>query len=104
MDVNLSTAFLVGGSNGAFFNITNGTVVGGLPEITSQLISNSIGMSMTLTNFSGGGLTIGGDGVLNSFSADATKEITAIQVPVPEPAAVLLAACLSAVPIILRRR
>ncbi len=89
LDVNLSTSLLVGGGNGAFFNITNGTVAGGLPAITSQLISNSIGMSMTLTNISGGGLTIGGGGELNSFTGDATKEITATQVP--EPTAIMLA-------------
>src|SRR5262245_20037422 len=86
LDVNLATSLLVGGGNGAFFNITNGTVVGGLPSLTSQLVSNSIGMSMTLTNISGGGLTITGGGLLGSFFADATKEITATQTPEPTAA------------------
>ncbi len=105
LDVNLSTSLLVGGGNGAFFNITNGTVMGGSPAITSQLVGNSIGMSMTLTNIqsSGGpGLTVSGGGLLNSFFADATKEITASQVP--EPAMVLMILCLSATPMFLRRR
>jgi hypothetical protein len=102
LDVNLSTSLLVGGGNGAFFNITNGTVIGGSPAITSQLVSNSIGMSMTLSNISGGGLTIApGGGSLNSFFADATKEITATQVP--EPAAILLVLSCLVVPMFLRR-
>src|SRR6476660_3323274 len=90
LNVNLSTSLLVGGGSGAFFNINNGTVVGGLPAITSQLVGNSIGMSMTLTNINGPGgpgLTAGGGGFLNPFVGDATKEISASQVP--EPAAVL---------------
>jgi hypothetical protein len=98
--VNLSTSLLVGGGNGAFFNITNGTVTGG--TLAPLLASNSIGMSMTLTNISGGGLTIGGTGHLNSFFADATKEITATQVP--EPAAILLALGCLLMPLIVRRR
>ena len=105
LDVNLSSSLLVGGGNGAFFNINNGTVVGGSPAITSQLVSNSIGMSMTMTNINGPGgpgLTIGGGGLLNPFVGDSTKEITATQIP--EPAAMLLALCFSAVPMMLRRR
>lgn len=105
LDVNLSTSLLVGGGNGAFFNINNGTVIGGLPAITSQLVGNSIGMSMTLTNINstgGPGLTVGGGGLLNPFVGDATKEITADQVP--EPAAMLLALCCSAAAMMLRRR
>jgi hypothetical protein len=105
LDVNLSTSLLVGGGNGAFFNINNGTVVGGLPSLTSQLVGNSLGMSMTLTNINGPGgpgLTPGVGGFLNQFFADATKEITANQTP--EPAAILLALCFSAVPMLLRRR
>ena len=107
LDVNLSSSLLVGGGSGAFFNINNGTVVGGLPAITSQLVGNSIGMSMTLTNINTTpagppGLSVGGGGFLNSFVGDATKEIAATQVP--EPAAILLALCFSAVPMVLRRR
>jgi hypothetical protein len=105
LDVNLATSLLVGGGNGAFFNITNGTVLNGDPTITSQLLSNSIGMSMTLTNIqsSGGpGLTIGGTGLLNSFFSDASKDITASQVP--EPCTILMALGLLAVPAGLRRR
>src|ERR1700733_2347764 len=78
LDVNLSNSLLVGGGNGAFFNITNGTVVGGSPAITSQIVGNSIGMSMTLTNINspgGPGLSVGGGGSLNPFVGDATKEI-----------------------------
>jgi hypothetical protein len=104
LDVNLSTSLLVGGGNGAFFNITNGTAIGG--SLAPQLVSNSIGMSMTLTNINGGGgpgLTISpSNGLLNSFFADATKEITASQVP--EPVAIVLALGCVAVPMILRRR
>jgi hypothetical protein len=103
LSVNLSTSLLVGGGNGAFFNITNGTVVGGLPTLTSQLVSNSIGMSMTLSNISGGGLTVGGSGVLNAFFADSTKEITANQVPEPAAAILLVTATLF-VPLTPRRR
>lgn len=96
LNVNLGTSLLVGGSNGAFFNITNGTVVGGLPSLTSQLVSTSIGMSMTLTNISGGGLSINpGSGLLNAFQADATKEITASQVPEPAAALLLLSAIIA---------
>ncbi len=105
LDVNLASSLLVGGGNGAFFNITDGTVVGGLPSLTSQLVSNSIGMSMTLTNINnpgGPGLAIGPGGFLAPFVGDATKEITATQTP--EPAAILLALCFSAVPMFLRRR
>jgi hypothetical protein len=47
-------------------------------------------------------LTIGGTGHLNSFFADATKEITATQVP--EPAAILLALSCLLMPLIVRRR
>jgi hypothetical protein len=103
LDVNLSTSLLVGGSNGAVFNIGNGTVVGGKPSLTSQLVSNSIGFSISLTNISGGGLTISpASGLLNAFQADATKQITATQVP--EPASILLAiGCLAALPMLVRR-
>jgi hypothetical protein len=107
LDVNLSSSLLVGGNSGAFFNITNGTVIGGSPAITSQLVGNSIGMSITLTNINTTpagppGLSVGGGGFLNSFVGDATKEISATQTP--EPAAMLLALCFSAVPMLLRRR
>jgi hypothetical protein len=105
LDVNLTNSLLVGGGSGAFFNINNGIVLGGLPAITSQLVGNSIGMSMTLTNINGPGgpgLTAGIGGFLNPFVGDATKEITAAQVP--EPTAILLALCFSAVPMLLRRR
>jgi hypothetical protein len=103
LDVNLGTSLLVGGGNGAFFNITNGTVIGGSPSLTSQLAGNSIGMSMSLTNISGGGLSVSGGGLLNSFFADATKEITATQVPEPI-AAMLLGLGGTLVPAMLRRR
>jgi hypothetical protein len=105
LDVNLSNSLLVGGGNGAFFNITNGTVVGGSAAITSQIVGNSIGMSMTLTNINspgGPGLSVGGGGSLNPFVGDATKEITATQVP--EPAAVVLALGMFLAPMFLRRR
>ena len=60
---------------------------------------------MTLTNINspgGPGLYVGGVGFLTPFVGDATKEITAIQVP--EPVAILLALCFSVVPMLLRRR
>jgi len=99
LSVNLGTSLLVGGGNGAFFNITNGTVVGG--SLASQITANSIGMSMTLTNISGGGLSAP-NGFLNNFVADATKEITGTQVP--EPTAILLMLGGLAMPSLLRRR
>jgi hypothetical protein len=107
LDVNLSSSLLVGGGNGAFFNINNGVVVGGLPAITSQLVGNSIGMSMTLTNINTTpagppGLSVGLGGFLNSFVGDATKEITGTQVP--EPTAFVLAFGSFALPLLLRRR
>jgi hypothetical protein len=106
LDVNLTTSLLVGGGNGAFFNITNGNVVGGDPVITSQLISNSMGMSMTLTNIqssAGPGLIVNpANNTLYSFFGDATKEITATQTP--EPATVVLALFFSGLPMFLRRR
>ncbi len=106
LDVNLSTSLLVGGGSGAFFNINNGTVVGGLPAITSQLVGNSIGMSMTLTNINspgGPGLSVGGGGLLNPFVADATKEISATQTPEPTAAMLLVVGGLL-FPTLLRRR
>jgi len=107
LDVNLGTSLLVGGGSGAFFNITNGTVVGGDPTITSQLVSNSLGMSMTLTNInsSGGpGLTVNpSNNTLNSFFGDATKEISATQIPEPTAALLLIAGGLF-VPMLSRRR
>ncbi len=103
LDVDLSSSLLVGGGNGAFFSITNGTVMGGLPSLTSQLVSNSIGMSMTLTNISGGGLSVGAGGFLNSFRADATKEITATQ-QVPEPTAIIFALSALSATVVMRRR
>jgi hypothetical protein len=101
LDVDLGSSLLVGGGNGAFFSITNGTVVGGLPSLTSQLVPNSIGTSMTLTSISGGGLSTSG-GFLKAFQADATNEITATQVP--EPATILLAISFLSAPMFLRRR
>ena len=88
LDINLSTSLLVGGNNGAFFSINDGVVVGGSPAITSQLVGNSIGMSMSLTNINTtpagpSGLTVGPGGFLNPFVGDATKEIAATQVPEP---------------------
>jgi hypothetical protein len=104
LDVNLTSSLLVGGGSGAFFNITNGLVVGGDPTITSQLIANSLGMSISLTNISGGGLTIApAGGSLNAFTADATKEISATQVPEPTTAILLIAGGLL-VPMLSRRR
>jgi hypothetical protein len=86
LQVHLGSSLLVGGGNGAFFSITNGNVTGG--SLASQIAPGSVGMSMTLTSISGGGLSLNGNGGLNSFVADATKEITGTQVP--EPAAILL--------------
>src|SRR4051794_19473143 len=83
LQVHLSSSLLVGGGNGAFFSITNGLVTGG--SLAPQIAANSVGMSMSLTNISGGGLSRNDNGLLNSFVADATKEITGT--PVPEPAA-----------------
>jgi hypothetical protein len=105
LDVNLSNSLLVGGNNGAFFNINNGTVVGGSPLLTSQIVGTSIGMSMTLTNINGlggPGLTAGGGGFLNPFVGDATKEIAGTQTP--EPAAIVLALGMCLVPMCVRRR
>jgi hypothetical protein len=105
LDVNLAASLLVGGGNGAFFNITNGTVVGGSPLVTSQLVGNSIGMSMTLTNINrpgGPGLVINGGGLLDPFVGDTTKEITATQVP--EPAAIVLGLGMLLMPTLPRRR
>jgi hypothetical protein len=100
LQVNLGNSLLVGGSSGAFFNITNGTVVGG--SLAPLLSTNSIGMSLSLTNISGGGLSTGIGGFLNAFQADATKEISAN--PVPEPGTLLLACGAILVPALLRRR
>jgi hypothetical protein len=89
LDVNLATSLLVGGSTGAEFSIANGTVVGGLPALTSQLVPNSIGYSLALTNISGGGLTSVQNESLAAFTADGVKEITATQVPEPTTMLVL---------------
>jgi hypothetical protein len=104
LDVNLSTSRLTGADEGAFFSITKGTVVGGFPPLISQLVSNSIGLSMSLTDITGGGLSIGGtfeNPLLNSFFADATKEITAAQVPEPGTA-ILVVLC--GLVVLLRKR
>ncbi len=103
LDVNLGMSLLVGGANGGHFSVTNGTVVGGAPAITSQLVSNSLGFSTSLSNINGGGgLSTGIDGYLNSFVTNASLDITATQVP--EPAAVLLALGTLVAPMALRRR
>jgi len=99
LDVNLGTSLLVGGSNGAFFNITNGTVLGG--SLAPQIATNSVGMSMSLTNISGGGLSVVGE-KLNPFVADATKEITGTQVP--EPTAILMISGALILSLVVRRR
>lgn len=100
LDVNLGNSVLAGSSTGATFSITNGTVVGGLPAITSQLVPNSIGYSLALTNISGGGLSTSTNSALNFFNADSVKEITATQVP--EPTTILLLGGLALIP--MRRR
>ena len=102
LDVNLSNSLLVAGGNGGFFNVTNGTVVGGNPAVTSQLASTSLGFSTSLTNISGGGLSVGGNGYLNSFLTDASMDITATQIP--EPSTALLALGILTAPMALRRR
>jgi hypothetical protein len=96
IDVNLSTTLLVAGSAGATFNVSSAVVVGGAPAITSQLDLNSIGLSISLTNISGGGLSSGDGGFLNAFTADSTKQITAS--PVPEPSMMLFALAVALVP------
>jgi hypothetical protein len=102
MDVNIASSALIGGAGsgtGAEFSLSSGTIVGG--TLLPLLVSNSIDYSMTLTNISGGGLTVT-SGALNSFVADSTKAITATQIP--EPAAILLAFAAACVPIFRRRR
>jgi hypothetical protein len=106
LSVGLTSSVLVGSNNGAFFNITNGVVLGGLPSITSQLVGNSIGMSLTLTNINnplGPGLAITPGGALAPFVGDATKEITATQAPEPTAAMLLVVGGLL-FPALLRRR
>ncbi len=103
LDVNLGDSLLVGSANGGHFSITNGTVMGGNPTVISQLNFNSLGFSTSLTNInSGGGLSTGVDGYLNSFVTNASIDITATQVP--EPAAALLILSALVVPMALRRR
>jgi hypothetical protein len=103
LNVNLGLSQIHGNMNsemGAEFSITNGTVVGG--TLAPQLVANSIGTSMTLSDISSGGLSVGGGGYLNAFFADATKIITAQQIP--EPAAIFLALCGASVAMIRPRR
>lgn len=95
ISVDLSSTLLVAGSNGASFNISNAMIVGGSPSITSPINPNSIGMSMSLTNISGGGLSAGGGGFLNAFTADASMDITG---SVPEPTTMLFALGLTLLP------
>jgi hypothetical protein len=105
LEVNMASSALFGAQSGAFFNITNGTVVSG--SLQPLLTSNSIQMSMSLTNISGGGLTIGGspgNPLLNPFTGDATKEISATQGEVPEPAAVVIFLSALLVPMFRRNR
>ena len=80
-------------------SVTNATVVGG--TLASQIASNSISFSISLTNISGGGLAVGLNNVVADFTASATKEIGGNLVPEPSAAILLV---LGSLCMVLRRR
>lgn len=99
LDVDLSTSstLLTGNLNsptGALISVTNGSVVGGTfaPLIVSNSISFSISLSNILSGGTTGALVVGAGGILQPFSASATKEIGADPTPLgsPEPSSAVL--------------
>ena len=113
LDVDLDDSALTGplgpAATGSVFSITNGTVVGG--SLASQIISNSISMSIAMTSINGGaGLAVAplappipGMGTLLPFVADASKVIAAEPVPEPTSALLILMGLLAA-PLAAKRR
>lgn len=81
-------------ATGAVFTTSFASVSGG--TLAPQLISNSLSLSISLTDVNGGaGFSVTGGGanaVLNPFSADATVNVAADQFVIPEPGTLLLGA------------
>ncbi|HVT29141.1 MAG TPA: hypothetical protein VHE81_14090 [Lacipirellulaceae bacterium] len=103
LDVNMANSALVGGPLpvGAFFNIDNGTIVGG--TLAPLIVANSVSMSMELSGISGGQL-MQDMGVLQPFTADSANSIVGLPVPEPASAILVIIAGLSARAVRVRRR
>jgi hypothetical protein len=83
-------------ATGALFTTTFASVTGG--SLASQIDSDTITLSMSLSAISGGtgfGVTMGaGPPVLNSFTADATLSMAAEQIPEPVAATLMIVGAL----------
>jgi len=111
VDLSPSSTLLTGSLNsstGGLISVTNATVVGG--TLSPLIVSNSISFSMAFSNILSGGTTgslvLGGGGILQPFTASATKEIGAEPTPLgsPEPSSAVLLALGSLCGAIIRRR
>jgi hypothetical protein len=111
VDLTTSSTLLTGSLNsstGGLITVTNATVVGGTlaPLIVSNSISFSMAFSNILTGGTTGALVVGGGGILQPFTASATKEIGGepSDLGVPEPSSAVLLALGSLCGAIIRRR
>ena len=111
VDLTNSSTLLTGTLNsptGGLITVTNASVVGGTlaPLIVPNSISFSIAFSNILSGGTTGALVVGGGGILQPFTASATKEIGAApsDLGVPEPSSAVLLALGSLCGAIIRRR
>lgn len=75
--------------SGVVFTTSVGAFTGG--SLQSNLVGNSLSMTMNLSNINGGaGLTVNPNNVLQAFSADASVNISGNAVPEPVSAMLLL--------------
>jgi hypothetical protein len=111
VDLSSSSTLLTGSLNsptGGLITVTNATVVGG--TLAPLIIPNSISFSIAFSNILSGGTTgalvVGGGGILQPFTASATKEIGAnpSDLGIPEPSSAVLLALGSLCGAIFRRR
>jgi hypothetical protein len=92
-EANLQDSALIGTIGapgiGGFFTVTLGSSVPGT-VLHPYVVPGSIGLSMPLTNINDGtGLLVLGN-VLQPFNSDASVQITANELPIPEPTSVML--------------
>jgi len=111
VDLTTSSTLLTGtlnSSTGGLISVTNATVVGG--SLASYIAQNSVSFSISFSNILTGGTTgalvVGGGGILQPFTASATKEINGDPGPLgsPEPTSAVLLALGSLSGVFVRRR